>query len=498
MPEPESQPIQRAQLQYPLDAESFGTLKSSLPKILQELSRVQAITLATGTTTFDIRNTDVMSVTASAAVTIATISNGYNGQILTLFFNDANVTITDNATGTLNTINLDASFVSSANSILQLMHDGTSWREVARSTGDVGGPATSTDNAIVRWDGTTGTLVQDSVVTIADTTGNMAGVGTLNTHTIQGGTSTLAMYSNNLSVFAATTSLQLLGVISDETGTGVLVFGTAPTFTTSITDPLVIGGTGVASTLTLRSTSGIGATGADIIFQVGNNGATEAMRILNNANFGIGTTTPNGVINGSTIFSTGTIVRIQTSDVSLVLDGVAQSSIYMNDQNEAVDSKLFQIATISGSLRVRAFTDAGVLNQTILTLEAQGRVGVRTPTPSTDLDVNGSARIVTSLGVGTAPPGQTGRLRVEENLGIGTATFGTSANFVFSVANGTAPTTGPADTVQFYSTDNAAANTIPSFFCEGTDVLATGQADSASSVRVRMRINGTVVTLLAI
>jgi len=38
-----------------------------------------------------------------------------------------------------------------------------------------------------------------------------------------------------LSQFAATTSLQLLGVISDETGTGLLVFGTAPTFETSIT-----------------------------------------------------------------------------------------------------------------------------------------------------------------------------------------------------------------------------------------------------------------------
>jgi len=38
----------------------------------------------------------------------------------------------------------------------------------------------------------------------------------------------------NLSFFAATTSAQLAGVISNETGTGVLVYGTTPTFTTSI------------------------------------------------------------------------------------------------------------------------------------------------------------------------------------------------------------------------------------------------------------------------
>ena len=84
------------------------------------------------------------------------------------------------------------------------------------------------------------------------------------------------------------------------------------------------------------------------------------------------------------------------------------------------------------------------------------------------------------------------------NLGIGTATFGTSAEKVLALLTGVAPTTGPADTVQFYSTDDAAGHTIPSFFCEGTNVLATGQADSASSVRVKVRINGTVVTLLGI
>ena len=56
----------------------------------------------------------------------------------------------------------------------------------------------------------------------------------------------------------------------------------------NIRSPSVTGGSGVASTLSLRSTTGVGAAGADIVFQVGNNGATEAMRILNNGNVGIG------------------------------------------------------------------------------------------------------------------------------------------------------------------------------------------------------------------
>jgi hypothetical protein len=59
-----------------------------------------------------------------------------------------------------------------------------------------------------------------------------------------GGTTLAAVNAQNLSVFAATTSSQLAGVISDETGTGALVFGTSPTFTTGITTPLINGTSG--------------------------------------------------------------------------------------------------------------------------------------------------------------------------------------------------------------------------------------------------------------
>lgn len=52
-------------------------------------------------------------------------------------------------------------------------------------------------------------------------------------------------------------------------------------FSASLSSPVVIGGSGPASSLTLRSTSGIGNINANIIFQVGTNGSIEAMRILN-------------------------------------------------------------------------------------------------------------------------------------------------------------------------------------------------------------------------
>lgn len=49
---------------------------------------------------------------------------------------------------------------------------------------------------------------------------------------------TFALTSGNLSQFASTTSAQLLGIISDETGSGAAVFGTSP----SLTTPTIAGG----------------------------------------------------------------------------------------------------------------------------------------------------------------------------------------------------------------------------------------------------------------
>lgn len=77
---------------------------------------------------------------------------------------------------------------------------------------------------------------------------------------------TFAFISNTLAVFAATTSLQLLGVISDETGTGSLMFGTAPTVAspTITTSPSATGSTwdnlGTVTTVDINGGTIDGAT----------------------------------------------------------------------------------------------------------------------------------------------------------------------------------------------------------------------------------------------
>ena len=107
-------------------------------------------------------------------------------------------------------------------------------------------------------------------------------------------------------------SSELLAIMDDETGTGVLVFGTSPTFTTSIVSPLVIGGAATTADLSLQTTSGIGEAGADMHFLVGNNGATEAMTILNSGLLGIGTTAPDAALEIN--HATGDSLRLTYND----------------------------------------------------------------------------------------------------------------------------------------------------------------------------------------
>lgn len=80
----------------------------------------------------------------------------------------------------------------------------------AGGTGNEVGPASSTDNAVARFDGTTGKLLQDSVVTVSDT-GDVAGIDNLSA--IDGN------FSGDLSVSGGLTLGTSLNV--NQGGTGV-------------------------------------------------------------------------------------------------------------------------------------------------------------------------------------------------------------------------------------------------------------------------------------
>ena len=91
----------------------------------------------------------------------------------------------------------------------------------ATSINKVAITAPATGSTLTIADGKTFTASNTLTLTGTDTSSIAFGAG-----------GTVAYVANKLSVFAATTSAELAGVISDETGTGVLVFSNSPTLVT--------------------------------------------------------------------------------------------------------------------------------------------------------------------------------------------------------------------------------------------------------------------------
>lgn len=223
---------------------------------------------------------DVTTPGASLATTLATV----NGNVGTFGSATAVGQVTVNAKG-LVTAASDVTITPAASSIT----GGAALTRVSDTNVTLtfgGAPTTALLTATSVTVGWSGTLAASRGGFGADVSGS-SGIPIFTT-----GTAAFFAPGTGVQTFLTTpSSANLASALTDKTGTGVNVFATEPTFTTSITDPLVIGGTGTGSTLSLRSTSGVGATDA-ILFQVGDNGATEAARFTTGGNFVVGGTAP--------------------------------------------------------------------------------------------------------------------------------------------------------------------------------------------------------------
>ena len=143
-------------------------------------------------------------------------------------------------------------------------------------------------------------LIQSASSTIAGsiTISDTASVGTLaltNDLTVSNGGTGASTFTSGGVLYGNTTgALQVTSAGATGSmlqGGGTPQFQTNGTLSTSLTTPLLIGGTAAGSSLTLRSTSGNGTT--DFIrFTLGNAGAVEAGRFTTQGFLGLGTTTP--------------------------------------------------------------------------------------------------------------------------------------------------------------------------------------------------------------
>lgn len=205
-------------------------------------------------------------------------------------------------------------------------------------TGTNTGDQTITMTGDVTGSGTTGitTTIAAGAVDIAmlSATGTPDSTKFLrgdNTWQVPAGTGD-ALTSNPLSQFAATTSSQFSGVISDETGTGAVVLANSPT--------LVTPNLGTPSALTLTNASGLpGATGITGDIPFSNITQINERRLLGRA-LGAGT----GDVSGLTLLEANALLN-----TAVGITSTANSTAWNSDNGRTFTSTLTEATTIAAT-----------------------------------------------------------------------------------------------------------------------------------------------------
>jgi hypothetical protein len=378
--------------------------------------------------------------------------------------------------------------------------DGVDFVEVA--SGDVDGPSSATNNAVARFNGTTGKLVQNSLVTIDDS-GNVSGVVQINTTTVDAtnvevtnikakdGTAALQIADSTgvvsvtaAPVLTALTASQAVftdaskGLVSNAiTGTGNVVMSTSPT--------LVTPALGTPSSVTLTN-----GTGLPISTGVSGLGAGVATFLAtpSSANLAAAVTDETG--SGALVFATSpTLVTPALGTPSaLVGTNITGTAAGLTAGNVTTNANLTgAVTSVGNATSLGSFTSANL--RTALTDETGSGSAVFATSPTLVTPALGTPSSAT-LTNATGLPISTG----VSGLGAGVATFlatPSSANLAAAVTDETGTgalvfATSPTLVTPALGTPSALV---------GTNITGTAAGLTAGNVTTNANLTGAVTSV---
>ncbi len=293
-----------------------------------------------------------------------------------------------------------------AGAVIELYYDGTNFQTAggaATVTNAVIGPASATDNAVMRFNGTTGKLAQDTALVVISDTPTMAiGVaspdGTLHVHTATAGSVTATSVADDLIVENSTDAG--ISVLCPNADVGYLMFG-SPTDATGASVRWDFSNT--LMTVGTQTASGI------IAFRSGN--FQEAMRIDAAGEVGIGTTSPDGTLHVHTATAGSVTANGNANDLVVENSGNGGISILTPDAS----SGQIRFGSPADNVGASIIYQQSTALMTIGTNLASGQIRFDTADTSEAMriDANGN------LGIGIATPDGT--------LHVHTATAGSVA-----------------------------------------------------------------------
>ena len=277
---------------------------------------------------------------------------------------------------------------------------------------------------------------------------------------------------------------------------------------TSLTSPLIIGGSGTTQSLTYKTTTGVGTTGADHIFKSGNNGATEIARMTNAGEFLVGKTAP-------TVGEIVAFKKDQTGYTICLLENVSSSGVptyrIIGDQKTASfgirnsgtspigaiaanDAYMYGNTNLSfmadGASAVIKWATGGGVEK--MRLDASGRLGIGVSSPTAILH----------LKAGTATA-NTAPLKFNSGTSLTSAEAGavefTTDDLFFTITTGTArkrllmadPTGGLTSGRIAYATTNGRLTDSSGLTFDGTNFTTTGSVTTTQIIASNKSINTT-------